>query len=413
MCFSRRFQLSKGAEWRRVTETPMTEEKSPDVPRSKRVAGTRALLTVAGVLLVITGLKLGAPFFIPVVSAFFLSVLSYPIMQTLVRLRLPRFLALIITLIFIVCLMGVVINAGSDLLFRFSKDLPEDLRGLQRHVNQGAHWLEQQGVKGAEEQVLKAFDWQAIIGYARNADVRNLVADWLGVAVGTAVTLIAQILLVLVLMFFILSEANTANSRAQAIHQAGGPDLRGLLNSASEIQKYLGVKTIISAICGVVAGLWCWLFNLDYPILWGIVAFVMHFIPAVGALFAGILPTLLALVRLSLGDAIGIAAGFFAINFTIGNFLEPSLMGRRFGVSTLVIVLSVWFWGWMWHGVGAFLAVPLTIMIKVVLENSEEFRWVAVAMSKKKVKRGTVILETPELDESEMLGGGAATEPPR
>jgi AI-2 transport protein TqsA len=390
----------------------MAEETNPDVPRAKRVAGTRALLTVAGVLLVITGLKLGAPFFVPVVSAFFLSVLSYPIMQVLVRLRVPRFLALLITLIFIVCLLGVVINAGSDMLFRFGKDLPEDLGRLQDQVNQGAQWLEDKGVTGAKDQVQKAFDWQAIIGYARNADVRKLAADWVGVAVGTAVTVIAQVMLILVLIFFILSEANGARSRALAIHQAGGPDLRGLLNSASEIQKYLGVKTIISAICGVVAGLWCWLFNLDYPILWGIVAFVLHFIPAVGALFAGILPTLLALVRLSFGDAIGIAAGFLAINFTIGNFIEPALMGRRFGVSTLVIVLSVWFWGWMWHGVGAFLAVPLTIMIKVVLENSDEFRWVAVAMSKKKIKGGTVILETPELDDGEMLGGGAATEPP-
>lgn len=391
----------------------MHEENIHEKPRSRRVAGTRALMIISGLAVLVAALKFGSAFFIPVVVAFFLSVLSYPIMQILVRLHLPRFLALITTLTFIVCLVAVVINAGSDLLVRFGKDLPEDIKGLQTHVNQVARWLEEKGVKGAEEQVQKALDWQAIIGYAKNADVRHLVGDWLGVAVGTALTLVAQVGLILVLMFFILNEASSSRSLAQAIHQAGGPDLRAFLNSASEIQKYLGVKTIISAICGVVAGLWCWLFKLDYPILWGIVAFVMHYIPAVGALFAGILPTLLALVRLSFGDAVGIACGFLAINFTIGNFIEPALMGRRFGVSTLVIVLSVWFWGWMWHGVGAFLAVPLTIMIKVVLENSEEFRWVAVAMAKKRVKRGTVVLESPVLDEAEMLGSGAATEPPR
>lgn len=387
-------------------------EETIETPRPGRKAGTRALLTVAGVFVVLAGLKLGAPFFVPVAVAFFLSVLSFPVMQTLVKLRVPHFLALLITVLCIVGLLVIIINAASDLIVRFSRDLPDDLKLLQVHVNEAAHWMELQGVKGAEEQVQKAFDWQAIIGYARQADVRNVIADWLGVAVGTAVSVVAQIALILVLMFFILSEASGSRNRAQAIHQSGGPDFRGLLNSASEIQKYLGVKTVISAICGLVAGLWCWLFKLDYPILWGLVAFVLHFIPAVGALFAGILPTLLALVRLSFGDAIGIAAGFLAINFTIGNFVEPALMGRRFGVSTLVIVLSVWFWGWMWHGVGAFLAVPITIMIKVVLENNPEFRWVSVAMSKKKVKRGEVVLETPELDESQILGGGAATEPP-
>ena len=232
-------------------------------------------------------------------------------------------------------------------------------------------------------------------------------------AAGTAFSVIGQMAVVFVLMFFILSEARGTRSRVQAVSDNRGPNFSALLQSTTEIQKYLGAKTILSALCGLLAGTWCWLFNVEQPALWGIVAFIMHFIPAVGALLAGIPPVLLTLVHQGPGQAVGVLIGFAAINFAVGNFIEPAVMGRRFGVSTFVIILSVWFWSWMWHGVGAFLAVPLTIMLKVVLENTQEFRWIAVAMSKKKVMRGEVVLEMAPLNEDEVLGAGAATEPPR
>ena len=97
----------------------------------------------------------------------------------------------------------------------------------------------------------------------------------------------------------------------------------------------------------------------------------------------------------------------------LDNFVQPLLLGRRFGLSILVVVLCVLFWGWLWGLIGIILAVPLTMILKVVLDNSEEFRWVSAAMAKKKVKRGEIVLETPEMIEAELLGGGAATEPPR
>jgi AI-2 transport protein TqsA len=280
-----------------------------------------------------------------------------------------------------------------------------------------AHWAETKGgFAHAEETVTKAFDesvdWGAVIGYARQADVRNVLTSVGFTTLGAGFAFLSEITLVMILMFFILSEAHGTTSRAQAVQQAGGPDLTKLLSSATEIQKYLGVKTILSGIVGLLAGLWCWAFGLEYPSLWGVLAFALHFIPAVGALIAGVLPCLLALVKHGVGDATAIALGYTAINFIVGSFVEPTLMGRRFGVSTLVIVLSVWFWSWMWGAVGAFLAVPLTIMIKVALDNSKEFCWIGVAMSKKKVKKGEIILESPHVDESEILGAGATTEPP-
>ena len=386
----------------------MTEETNT----SSRPA-YRSLLMVACLVILIAGLKAAASFFVPVVVAFFLSVLSYPLMQILVRRHVPHFLAMILTVLFIFGVLGAILSGGSSLLFSFSEKVPNYISRLQISVNETAHWLEQKGMVGAEKSVEQAFDWQAIIKYARQDEVRNILTTTLRETVGTVASVLSTSTFVLILMIFILTETRGISSRVLAIHQSGGPDLSKLLSSASDIQKYLGIKTIISAICGVLAGIWCWVFDLEYPILWGILAFALHFIPAVGAILAGIPAVLVALVQHGFPSAIAVAAGYLAINFTLGNFIEPTLMGRRFGVSPLVILLSVIFWGWVWGPVGMFLAVPLTIMMKVVMDNTDEFRWLSIAMSKKKItETGEVIMETAEMDDDEILGAGAATEPP-
>jgi AI-2 transport protein TqsA len=125
----------------------------------------------------------------------------------------------------------------------------------------------------------------------------------------------------------------------------------------------------------------CWAAGLDFYVLWGILAFALNFIPVVGSIVAGVPPTVLALFVAGWPNALLVAGGYLLINNFLGNFIEPMLVGRRFGISTLVVVLAVMFWGWVWGPLGMLLAVPLTMLIKVMLDSSEEFRWIAVAIS--------------------------------
>jgi AI-2 transport protein TqsA len=111
------------------------------------------------------------------------------------------------------------------------------------------------------------------------------------------------------------------------------------------------------------------------------VAFALNFIPVIGSLVAGVPPTVLALLSAGLPNALLVAGGYLLINNFLGNILEPILVGRRFGISTLVVVVAVLFWGWVWGPLGMLLAVPLTMVIKVILDGSEEFRWIGVAIS--------------------------------
>ena len=204
--------------------------------------------------------------------------------------------------------------------------------------------------------------------------------------------------------------------RLNAICEARGPNIQRMLTATQGIQRYLGIKTAVSFATGFLAGFLCWAAGLDFFLLWGILAFAMNYIPVVGSIIAGIPPMILAFIALGWPSAVAVGIGYIAINIFLGNFVEPMLMGRRFGLSTLVIIGSVLFWGWVWGPVGMLLAVPLMMLLKVVLDNSYEFRWLSVAISKEDRKNHedeTLIkeaVEAVEIAEGIELPEGAAAE---
>jgi predicted PurR-regulated permease PerM len=282
-------------------------------------------------------------------------------------------------------------------------------------VNEAALWLQVQGgVKGAVNYAQENFDLNSIIGYLTKEDVMKSILDKGVATFGTVAAAVGVVFMVLIVMIFILTEAHGTQGRIAAVKLAGGPDLTSMMQSVSDIQKYLGIKTLISLGAGGLVGAWCWMLGLKYPLLWAILAFVMHFIPAVGAWVAAAPAVIDGLVQDGWGLAFTVLLGYGVINIALDSFLSPMLLGRRFGMSTLVIVLSIVFWGWLWGPFGMFLAVPLTMVFKVLLDNSNEFRWVSVAMSKKKVSSKGVQLADFDLDadSAELIGAGASTETP-
>lgn len=373
---------------------------------------SQMMLTLACLVVVLTGMKLAAGILVPMAYAFFLAVLSFPLLRWLTRHRIPGPIALALTLLMNLGVLAGLITLAVRLLISFNADLPRYLRGLQRYLTDFGVWLDDNGVEGAKALSESLFDWNTIIGYATQQDVMSRIGSMLGSTFGTLATVFAGLVMILILMMFVLMEATGTHRRLVAVRVAGGPDFTGLIRSATDIQKYLGIKTLISALTGLLAGAWCWFFDLQYPLLWAILAFVFNYIPAVGSSAACIPAIVEALVQHGTGAALGIAIGYGGINFALDNFVQPTLLGNRFGISALVVVLSVIFWGWLWGPLGMFLAVPLTMVIKVLLDNNAEFRWVSVAMAQKKVRRGEVEVVGYDLDENDFVGGGASTERP-
>jgi predicted PurR-regulated permease PerM len=148
-----------------------------------------------------------------------------------------------------------------------------------------------------------------------------------------------------------------------------------------EIQHFLAIKTLISAATGLTVGVAMWGLGLDFALLWGLLAFLLNFIPNVGSIIAAFPAVVVALLQIGPGAAVLVMVVYVGVNALFGNFLEPMLLGRQLGIATLVVILSLVFWGWVWGPIGMFLSVPLTMALKIGLENSPEFKWVAMLMA--------------------------------
>ena len=342
------------------------------------------VLLFAALVIGVAGLKAAQSFFVPVFLAFFIATVSYPITGWLQRHKVPPAVAVLFTVLVDFAFLAAVVVLGvtivGDLQEKWDAEYYDLARAKILEANGAiAGKLDEWGVEDAVEK-LNAFTNENL------AELRNIKFGqiWsLGTGVvGRVLTFFATAGVVIVLTIFMLSEAQGFSRRFGAIRAARGPNFERLAGAMQDTQRYLGIKTIISLATGVLAGVLCWVAGIDFFLLWGILAFVMNFIPAVGSLIASVPPILLALIAKDGGttNAIVVAGGYGLINMFLDNFVQPTLLGKRFGLSILVVVLCVLFWGWLWGLIGIVLAVPLTMILKVVLDNSDEFRWVAVAI---------------------------------
>lgn len=353
--------------------------------QATKLQATRILLTAAAVVILVTGLKLGQSFFIPVLLAGFIATVSFPITYWLRRRRVPRPIAVLLTVLvdfaFLTGVVIIVITLTGDLESKWQdKYYPAMETKIEEIRETAVTTLEKLKVPDAQKTVDNYATIEIPAQIGKSFDPFDLGKD---VAV-RVVGFLGSTLLILILTVFMLSEARMFSGRVNAILEARGPNLDRLLNSTADIQRYLAMKTVVSLATGVLAGFLCWAAGLDFYVLWGILAFALNFIPVLGSIIAGIPPFVLAFLVDGGPSALAVGVGYVSINIFLGNFLEPMLMGRRFGLSTLVVIISVLFWGFVWGGVGMFLAVPLTMVLKVMLDNSEELRWIAVAITKEK-----------------------------
>ena len=207
----------------------------------------------------------------------------------------------------------------------------------------------------------------------------------LAVVTGTvrlAFVVLSMALLVGLIMIFILAESTVIPFKFRAIF---GPSERGgfdLMHMVRDIQAYVGIKTLVSAGTGVSIGLLCWLLDVDFPILLGLVAFILNFVPQIGSLIAAIpaLPARLHHARRAAGarGSVGVYGGKRPVRELAG----ATAVRTAHGLSVLVVFLSLLFWAWVWGPVGALLAVPLTMVVKIAMEHVPDLRWIAALMDR-------------------------------
>jgi AI-2 transport protein TqsA len=338
----------------------MTEQRDPH-------RGTRILVIVAALAIITGGIHQAQSVMEWILIAVFLAAIGAPPVLWLERNRVPYVAAVLLVVTGMAAIFAVIGMLVGTSLNSFYADLPEYQARLQKHVSSLQTFLATKGIRFADS---IQFD------PVRPETVRRLTASLLA-GLGS---MLFEVALVLLTVTFILLEASSFPAKLRAVLGDPQKDFHPFMQFVYDINRYMGIKTVISMTAGVLIWIWLSVLGVDFPILWGFLTFLLHYVPNIGALISSVPAVSLALIQLGIGPAALAAAGYLSVNFILGNVVEPLLMGRRLGLSTLVVFLSLIFWGGLLGLIGVILCIPLTMTLKFVCENNKSTQWIAVLL---------------------------------
>ena len=334
----------------------------------KKVSDVNRLFVAAACFVVIVaGMRMATTLLVPFFLSLFIAILCGPPLFWMQRKGIPTALAVLSILVgTVVLILILAIFVGSS-LSDFSSSVPEYQARLTEMSTSLFSWLKGMGLEVPEEVLKDYFDPGKIMRMAANA-LTGLSG------------LFKNTFLILLTVIFILLEASGFPKKIVVALPDPEKSLAPLREFTESVTRYIALKTLFSAVTGVAIGIWLALLGVDYALVWGLVAFLLNYVPNIGSIIAAIPAVLLALVQLGTGPALFAALGFLVVNVAVGSILEPRSMGSGLGLSTLVVFLSLVFWGWVLGPVGMVLSVPLTMIVKIGLESNENTRWIAILL---------------------------------
>lgn len=350
------------------------------VVESSRVLRFLVGAAAAGVLLVV--LKTLSPVLVPFLQAVFIAVIAGGPVSWLHRRRVPLpaavalvFLGLVVTF----WLLGLFLSAS---VREIGRELPAYEERLRATLTKLAAEVRQLGIDLPAQEIEETLDPGAMLRF---------LARWIRQVGGG----IAKAVLVAIIVLFLLLEGPHLSGRLKAARPGEEDHLAGFNRFACVLNRYLMIKTWMSL--GTGATLWAALslIGVDFPLLWGLLAFLLNYIPNLGSLVAAIPPILIAFLKLGPGTALLTAVVYLAVNVFFSNLLEPRLMGISLGLSPVLILFSLVLWGWTFGLTGVFLAVPLTMTVKLLLESYEETRHIAAFLGSYVEVKPEVMREPP------------------
>ncbi|HEX3773235.1 MAG TPA: AI-2E family transporter [Polyangiaceae bacterium] len=329
--------------------------------------GAQAFVVLASMAIVAAAIKLAAAFVAPLLVACFIAIAVQPIFRWVHRSPIPDFAAIVISLFAVVGILSLFVGLIVMALANFSGSAVQYLSSLHQLQMQATLWLE-------------AHHQHTLAQSLYNSRFETLLQEATTSVVLGVPALLSTLVTVLLLIVFMLLELTTLPKRFRTALGWSSNTIKDFSRTMSEIQRYLSVKTATSAATGLCAGLWCALCGVPNPVLWGLVAFALHYVPTVGSLVAAMPPILIALSLHGVGRAALVAVGLAVSSSVIGNIIEPNALGRSLSVSPLIVLVSMFAWGWLLGPIGALLSVPLTLITKIVLWNTSDLHWVAVLL---------------------------------
>jgi AI-2 transport protein TqsA len=328
----------------------------------------RVILYFSAIVISLAGIKVAAPIVVPFLLSLFVAIICNPAVNFLSERKVPRGLAITIVIVFIFLMFIILGSVIGTAVNGFRSALPLYESQLSTEINWLVAWMGKHNIAISMAEVRAYFD---------PAKIMNLVTSTLS----SFSSVLGNIFLLLLTVVFMLFEGRGFADKLHFAFDDSDTKVKGLDHFLKSVNQYMAIKTVISLFTGFIIGFVLWLLGVDFYILWALLAFLFNYIPNIGSIIAAIPAVLLTFLQLGMGHAAVVIGLFLSVNMIMGSIIEPRFMGRSLGLSTIVVLLSLIFWGWLLGLVGMLLSVPLTIFFKLALENSEDGRWFAILLS--------------------------------
>lgn len=348
--------------------TPFMHTPSGNVPR----AGI--LLSLACFMVVVAGIQAASSILVPFLLSVFVAVAVSPPLFWMESKKVPSGLAVLVIVFGVLLLFLLLISIITGTIDSFTKSIPLYQERLEALVSSVVPLLQQAHIDINNETLLNVINPGRMMAF-----LGGFLARLGGIFTNT--------FFIILTVVFILLEASGFSVKLQAAIGDENASHAGFQRITSGIRHYLAIKSSTSFVTGAVIYVGLKIFGVDFPAIWALIAFIFNFVPNIGSIIAAVPAILLALVQLGPMTALMVGILYVVTNVSIGNLIEPRVMGSGVGLSTLVVFLSLAFWGWIMGPVGMILSVPLTMALKITLEAQDDTRWIAILLGPEKEAR--------------------------
>jgi predicted PurR-regulated permease PerM len=319
-------------------------------------------------VVIIAGVIAAQSIILPIVLAVFISVICAQPILWLEKQKVPYNIATLLVLISIFVIFVLFGSIIGNSLARFTREAPQYEEKLRETASIFIGGLNNMGANIDIGQFFETLELDKILVFTASA-------------IGEIGKVLSDSFIILLITIFMLLEVKSFMVKTEVIEKMHGNSLKYLDTIGKSIRYYLSIKTVISLVTGLFIWIWLLVVGVDYAILWGVIAFLLNYIPSIGSIIAAVPTMLLALVQLGVGGMLWTGVGYLIVNLVMGSIIEPKVMGKGMGLSTLVVFLSLIIWGFIFGPIGMFLSVPFTMAIKIMLEQNENTKWIAILLS--------------------------------
>ncbi|HKM98266.1 MAG TPA: AI-2E family transporter [Buttiauxella sp.] len=320
-------------------------------------AGLHILLKLAALVVILAGIHAAADIIVQLLLALFFAIVLNPLVTWFLRRGVSRPLAISIVVFVMLIVLTILIGVLAASLNEFIEMLPKYNKMLTQKVHEIEKMLPFMHLRLSPERMLQRMDSEKVMSFA-TAMMTTLSGA------------MASILLLVMTVVFMLFEVRHVPYKLRYALSNPKPHIASLHRALKGVTHYLALKTLISLWTGLIIWLGLELMGVQFALMWGVLGFLLNYIPNIGSAISAIPPMIQAFLFNGTYEMVLVGALFLAVHMVLGNIIEPRMMGRGLGMSTFVVFLSLLFWGWLLGPIGMLLSVPLTSVCKILMETS-------------------------------------------